>query len=450
MDRGHLTKSILIGVLVSLLNIFSIDFWSAIGLGFVSFISMLYLFRLGNTIPLLELLTLIASSQWIVGAHISYISEYQHFKYYMYTDRELYMEIIVPGLICFFIGICLFYPNFDFKRVNLGLRKVVEDNPRLPLVLILLGVLSSFLQGVLPPAFSFIIFLLSNFRFVGAALWLFRPGKMRSLWATITVLTLIFISSLRTGLFHDFLLWAALLLTFVVLRLQLGMIWRVVLMTAGIAIALLIQSVKFEYRSILYHQLGADSGGVEAFSGLAQQKLSNIEGLAEDERFLGELNVRLNQGWVISAIINNVPSREPFAEGRSISEAIQATLLPRFLAPDKKAAGGRQNFEQFTGLRLHENTSMGVSVVGEAYANFGKTGSWIFMFLWGVFLAWAYGILVKYGVKRPVIFVFIPLIFLQVIKAETELYVVLNHFVKSILLVFILLFFARKFLSLKI
>jgi hypothetical protein len=46
-------------------------------------------------------------------------------------------------------------------------------------------------------------------------------------------------------------------------------------------------------------------------------------------------------------------------------------------------------------------------------------------------------------------YVFLPLIFLQVVKAETELYVVLNHFLKSLILVFGLLWVFKKYFGWK-
>ena len=57
-----------------------------------------------------------------------------------------------------------------------------------------------------------------------------------------------------------------------------------------------------------------------------------------------EMNVRLNQGWIISRIMWHVPEKEPFAEGATIIEALNATLVPRFLNSDKAIAGGRKNF----------------------------------------------------------------------------------------------------------
>jgi len=69
------------------------------------------------------------------------------------------------------------------------------------------------------------------------------------------------------------------------------------------------------------------------------------------------------------------------------------------------------------------------------------------MFLWGLFLSVGFNKLVGFGKKQPLMYVFLPLIFLQVVKAETELYVVLNHFIKSLILVFGFLWFVRRYLG---
>ena len=37
-------------------------------------------------------------------------------------------------------------------------------------------------------------------------------------------------------------------------------------------------------------------------------------------------------------------------------------------------AGGRENFRKFTGLNISDGTSMGISIAGEGYANFGWAG----------------------------------------------------------------------------
>jgi hypothetical protein len=158
----------------------------------------------------------------------------------------------------------------------------------------------------------------------------------------------------------------------------------------------------------------------------------------------------LNQGWIISAIMDHTPQNQPYANGETVLESIGATIVPRFLVADKKLANGRDNFMKYTGLYIGETTSMAMSVLGEAYANFGVFGGIIFMGLWGLFLSFVWGFLSKKIVRNNIIYFFIPIIFFQVIKAETELLTVLNHLIKSMILVFVFLWFYQSVLKLSL
>jgi hypothetical protein len=90
---------------------------------------------------------------------------------------------------------------------------------------------------------------------------------------------------------------------------------------------------------------------------------------------------------------------------------------------------------------------MGISIIGEAYGNFKVMGGILFMGIWGFLLAKIWIFLLKKCLKTPLLLAFLPLIFLQVIKAETELVVVLNHLVKSSIVVFGFFWATQKFLN---
>jgi hypothetical protein len=196
---------------------------------------------------------------------------------------------------------------------------------------------------------------------------------------------------------------------------------------------------------------------VQIWDGYSGNKLELFAGLVIDAIFFNsstsneldgeDNNVRLNQGWIISAIMDEVPREQEFLKGETIWEAVSASIFPRFLNPNKKEAGGRENFMKLTGLSLGEGTSMGISIIGEAYGNFNVFGGIIFMGVWAFFLAKIWILLLKKCMKTPLLLAFIPLIFLQVVKAETELVVVLNHLVKSSIVVFGFFWGARKFLK---
>ena len=74
---------------------------------------------------------------------------------------------------------------------------------------------------------------------------------------------------------------------------------------------------------------------------------------------------------------------------------------------------------------------MGISPIGEAFANFGTEGGIVFMAFFGFFFAALYNFMLRHVLKRPDFLFWIPLIFYQGIKAETEIVVVLNQIVKG-------------------
>jgi hypothetical protein len=81
-------------------------------------------------------------------------------------------------------------------------------------------------------------------------------------------------------------------------------------------------------------------------------------------------------------------------------------------------------------------------VLGEAWANFGPWGA-LFMGAVGLFYGAMLRAMVKVAATEPTMVLWTPLLFLQAIKAETELTIVLNHLVKTFILI-VLLYFALK------
>ena len=106
---------------------------------------------------------------------------------------------------------------------------------------------------------------------------------------------------------------------------------------------------------------------------MIKQEIVDQEHLFTEVNFDAAID-RINQGWIVARIMRYTPNYEPFAGGETIITGIRASLIPRFLDPDKPKAGGRENFTRFTGKLISDNTSMGLSPLGEAYANFGING----------------------------------------------------------------------------
>ncbi|MEM9678888.1 MAG: hypothetical protein AAF901_01080 [Bacteroidota bacterium] len=442
------TLSIILALLVVVISYDNL-LVSAIGLGWSTFLVIIYFERLGKALPILELMLVMAALQWIVGAKIAYWQESDHFKYYMYVDENAYMSLVVPGVICFSLGVLFFKRRVSFIEVNQRLERYVLSYPRSPYILIVIGLFATYTSGSIPLAFRFIFYLLQSFQFAGVALLIFLPDKAAKWYWFLVVMGLLVVSSVVRGLFHDLILWSILLYSFICLKFRISFLVKLVTIAVAVISVSVLQEIKSEYRQLIYGKSNQERVGI--FYDLITQRVA--EPAVLDDNTEGEeleaLNVRLNQGWIISAILYNMPRYQNFIGGESITEAIGASLLPRFIYQDKKQAGGRENFRVFTGLPIRDDTSMGVSILGEAYANYGMSGAYLFMFIWGAFLALGFSFLLKRALNYPLLVAMLPLIFLQVIKAETELVVVLNHFVKSTVLVLSFLWAAQNLLGWK-
>jgi hypothetical protein len=74
---------------------------------------------------------------------------------------------------------------------------------------------------------------------------------------------------------------------------------------------------------------------------------------------------------------------------------------------------------------------MGISPLGEAYANFGVMGGILALTLYGVLFAAAYRVLIAFLPTLPTFYFWLPFIFYQSIKAETEFVVIVNQLAKG-------------------
>lgn len=180
-----------------------------------------------------------------------------------------------------------------------------------------------------------------------------------------------------------------------------------------------------------------------------------IENIEDPSYIFSDVNIkatitRINQGWIIARIMNHTPAIEPFAKGETILEGLEATLLPRIIAPNKAKAGGHENFERFTGKELLKGTSMGLSPLGEAYANFGVEGGILFMFFFGLFFNFFLAQIYNFSYRYPTLILWIPLMFLYVVRAESDFVVVMNYLIKSSVIVWLFYWGFRKFLGIQL
>jgi len=429
------------------LILFSLDIFSSIGIGLFLFFGTKLFFEIGEKIEIRDIMILLAILQWVIGPLLAYKIYPDDDFYYMAVDLEEYMGYVVPASLTFAIG--LYLPlrkktHTETKYLS-DIKLFVFKNKNIDLILISIGIISELIIEIVPSSIRFVLFLISGLRFIGLYFLFISERKNKYIYVYI-ILGWLFITALRESIFHDLLLWLGFFLVIVAFITKPSIKRKIIFLIAGLFFVVVIQTVKHSYREALSEGTGK---GVGLFSELVQEKVLGSDYVTSESN-LSAMVTRINQGWIIARIMSWTPSREPFAGGETIIEAIKASFMPRFLFPDKVEAGGRTYFTRFTGKDISDNTSMGLGLIGEAYANYGVSGGAFFMLAIGLFYNFFLVRIYKIAIKHPAIIFFIPLLFLQVIKAETDFSVILNHLLKATVIVWAIFFGLRNFLNIKI
>ncbi len=382
--------------------------------------------RIDTGIPILQITAIIAVLQWLIGPTLYFMTGLTTGRYYMYVSEAEYFTFAIPGTAAFCIGLYLFGSTIHQKLVLEELdRRYFFD---FGVLLNIVAFAATLVAERAPGGLAFFFHLCSQLKYVGAIYFLLSGHRYRYVLAAASCMTL-FTSSAAAGRFHDLIIWMTLISTYWFAQFRFTLQYKLALIGAAALLVFIIQVIKQDYREKL------SRGIPTSVPDEMWLIISGQRNLIEND-ILSLAAVRLNQGWIISAVMKNVPENEPFADGETIADAFESSLMPRFLSPDKKMAGGRENFRRFTGLPIGENTSMGISPLGEAYANFDVEGGIVFMLVYGLFFSGFFRMVASSTAKNPDFIFWIPLVFYQGIKAETEIVVVLNQLVKGLIVAY--------------
>jgi hypothetical protein len=425
-------------------------FWlSALGISAFTYYLVRFLQEVGVDVPIESFILVIASTQWIIGPLLSYAGLSNHYKMYMYVPEADYIALAVPCVILYSLGLYTFRSRKRIGHIASyaeHTRQIVNTSGFLPFYLIGIGFVFSLVVDKLPASLAFPGYVLSSLKYVGLIYLLFSDRQENKIAILIIAFAVTFLSSLWSKMFHDLILWTVFIGMYAAYIFRPAMARKILMVCLGISFIFVIQAAKDEYRARLRTE--GQRAEVQTF-------IQSIESRFEDDAQLRSNNIermvhRLNQGWIISRIMQHVPAKVPFAEGETIVTAIKASLLPRILYPDKPEAGGKVNYEKYTGYYLQIGTSMGISLLGEAYINYDVKGAWIFMFVFGVISSFVIRQIFQLSARYPTIWLWLPLILFHFVKAETELLVQLNFLLKSILIVYVFVWANKHFLRLKV
>lgn len=419
---------------------------ASIGLGLFAYTLFWFVNTTGKEIAIGPVISMIATAQWLLGPYFAYYHDAITYKYRMYVDEETYFLYVVPSLFLFVVAIRTFSPILSISQLRNYILRTSLLNSRNIYYIFAIGAATQLATTSLPFSLRFILFLISQFTFIASIYMMVL--RMRFRWICLGIsFFIVGTSSLEYSLFHIILLWSTLIASYICAELRISFGKKILFFTISILLVAQLQAAKSEYRLRITQDPGS-AGIFTLMDAMVENSLFQNSEFSSTSTNSGELNARLNQGWIISAAMNHVPAVREFENGETIFRAFQDSFLPRFLF-EKRAINVSDGFEKYTGLRVSSDTSFGISVVGEAWVNFGYYGI-IFMGAFGIFYAFILRSTVVIARGFPTVIFWIPLIFLQATKAETETVVVLNHIVKSGVLVAMFYFFAYKVLKWRI
>lgn len=404
-----------------------------------------YTDSLGKEIAIVPAIALIASGQWLLAPAIYYSFEsVAHDKYYMYVEEGRYYSYAFPAALAFISGLRLVFPVVSILYVRDFFRLHASISRRAGYAVFFLGLACGVLAPYVPSALAFFFFLGSQTIFI-SVIYFFVLGSSWRWLALLTVFGMQLANSAETGLFHDILLWSALTLSFVFSELRLRFAAKLVLIFVGLVLVAQLQAAKAHYRFLIAVD-SSQAGIMTLAESMLQGSILDPEDGADID--WGSLNARFNQGWIVSAVMDYVPAQRNFENGSTIALAVRDALLPRILV-NKRVVKVSDYFREYTGLPVNQNTSFGISVLGEAWVNFGHLGI-IFMFFFGALYGVVFRAVLSIGRRYPSIVFWTPLLFLQALKSETEFVVVLNHLVKSGVFIVMAYYLLTKFLRVRI
>jgi len=350
---------------------------------------------------------------------------------YMPISSDDYFSFALPGVIALAIGlrIPLGKRNMDKnpEQYIKGVESYLRNKGNLGLTLIGVGLVSGLLSFLVPSGLKQFFYLLAHLTFVGVFYVIYSPYKNKK-YIVAGVIVLMLGQTIAEGMFGELVYLLACSVTLILLGKKISFPTKLGYALLGIFFIILLQSIKTEYRQRSWVEgQGADPA---YFAELIGDRLTDADLLLNPNN-LFFTSVRMNQGWLIAVTMKQVPDKHPFGGPGTIGASLAATIVPRFLWPDKPEAGGKFNLKRFWGYNL-EGYSMNLGPLGEGYANFDKVGGVIYMFLYGLFFNFMLSTILKFAEKTPSIILWLPFLFFYAISVETDLVTALGSLMKGL------------------
>jgi hypothetical protein len=413
--------------------------WENISVSMLIYFLLEFIDDMGNRIVIMDFAILLAIFTCLVMPAIFYHEYTRSFPLaqlwvkYMPIESDEYFSFAVPAVIMLILGL-----RFPIAKLKINKRPAVYiDNvkrrlvksPNLGLILIAIGAVSGFLDFLSPSSLKQVFFLLDNLTYVGVFYVIYSPNKYKK-YVVPGVLLVMIAQTVATGMFGEFVYILACSVVLMILGKKLSFSFKLSCCLVGIAMIVILQSIKTDYRERTWAKNG---GGGDAiyYAQLIGNRIIDPSAIVDPTK-LFFIAVRMNQGWLVAVTMNKVPRKYPYANGETIWNSVAASIVPRFIWQDKPKVGGAANLKRFWGYDI-VGYSMNIGPMGEAYGNFGVIGGIIFMFFYGLFFNVMLSGILKMAEKRPTLILWLPFLFFYAIGIETDLLTTMGSLIKGLI-----------------
>jgi hypothetical protein len=171
----------------------------------------------------------------------------------------------------------------------------------------------------------------------------------------------------------------------------------------------------------------------------------------ESEGWLAALVSRVSSVTQFGLVLDRVPGAVPHENGRLLWRATKHILAPRLLFPGKENLGTDSWMaEEYAGLKIGEDTSVGIGYMAEFYVDWGAWGMMPCLFGLGLLLGLAYGFIYlaspSYAIARALVIV--PFM-ANFITYEASLPKLLGGFIMNVMILLILARFIPSILQMR-
>jgi hypothetical protein len=391
-----------------------------------------------NCLAFREFVLLLYALNYLVSPGISFLLGQRITAYSLKLSPEAYFNLAIPGFLLFYLALYsiktnLFIPNFS----SINISTII--NEKLLKKVTLLAILSSLLISFLPFEFSFVIYLISLIQYVSSfSLFALNPKK-NYVWPTITLFFVLYKSFLE-GMYHDAIMWVLFFCIIYIYIIKPTFKVKIVGIFFIVIFIFFIQSIKQSYRDDVWS--GGKEASIDRASEIGYSK-------AKTDIILGEDNLlvsltRVNQAWIFASTVDNMDRNKNFQGLTIVYKYLEASLLPRFLAPNKLKSGDKEIFNAFSGHTINTGTSMGLGIFADGYIAYGAFGVYVFGFILGLVFALTFKLVEGWTKISPFyVFLIFPLLNYAV-RPDCELQTTINHLSKGILLYGIIVWYTKN------